>query len=83
MTQVGTIAGRSLVAITPRAAHAGGTQGPSRATFISQLIAARQHLASQRARRRAPVAEALTTYDAAGRLSERRMPPGYRLEIDA
>ena len=83
MTQVGTTAGRSLVAITPRTAIAAGTQGPSRATFLSQLIAARQHLASQRARRRAPVAEALTTYDAGGKLGERRMPAGYRLSVEA
>ncbi len=53
------------------------------APFLSQLIAERNHMATQRARRRAPVDDALRTYDAGGRISERRMPPGYRMSVDA
>ncbi|HVY51092.1 MAG TPA: hypothetical protein VHA07_05970 [Devosia sp.] len=55
-------------------------RGPSKPAFLSQLIAERHHLATQRVKRRAPVAEVLRTYDAGGRLSVRRMPPGYRLD---
>ena len=55
-------------------------RGAPKAAFISQLIAERHHMSTQRARRRAPVEDALETYDDAGRLSIRRMPPGYRLD---
>ena len=56
---------------------------PARAAFLSQLIAERHHLASQRAKRQVPVIEALRTYDAAGRIAVRRLPPGYRTSIEA
>ena len=51
--------------------------------WISQLIAERHHMPTQRARRQAPLGEVLRTYDEGGRLSVRRMPPGYRLSFDA
>lgn len=51
------------------------------ADFISQLIAERQHLPPQRARRRAPVNEALAAYDNGARIADRRIPPGYRKTI--
>ncbi len=54
-----------------------------KAAFLSQLIAERYHLATQRTRRQAPVVEALTRYDAGERIAERRMPPGYRMRVDA
>jgi hypothetical protein len=50
--------------------------------FLSQLIAERHHLAPQRAKRRAPVGDVLRTYDAGGRISDRRLPPGYRMSRD-
>ena len=52
------------------------------AAFLSQLIAERHHLATQRVKRRAPMLDVLRTYDAAGRISERRLPPGYRMTVD-
>lgn len=52
-----------------------------RAGFISQLIAERDHLPIQRAKRQAPIADALQTYDAGGHLSDRRLPPGYRMNV--
>jgi hypothetical protein len=58
-------------------------RGAPKASFLSQLIAERHHLATQRARRQAPVEEVLRTYDRAGRLKVRRMPVGYRLDLDA
>jgi hypothetical protein len=53
------------------------------ATFLSQLIAERHHLATQRVKRRAPVADVLASYDAGGRISDRRLPPGYRMTVEA
>jgi hypothetical protein len=58
-------------------------RGAPRAAFLSQLIAERHHLSTQRVKRRAPVADVLRTYDAAGKISVRRLPAGYRLSVDA
>jgi len=58
-------------------------RGAPRAAFLSQLIAEKHHLAPQRARRQAPVADVLRTYDAGGKIAVRRLPPGYRMSIDA
>jgi hypothetical protein len=49
-----------------------------RAAFISQLIAERQHLPTQRQRRRSTVDVALDAYGATERNAVLRMPPGYR-----
>jgi hypothetical protein len=59
------------------------SRGSPRAGFISQLIAERHHLATQRQRRQAPMAEVLRTYDAGGRLGIRRLPPGHRMSLNA
>jgi hypothetical protein len=53
-----------------------------KAAFLSQLIAERHHLSTQRAKRRAPVGEALRTYDAGGKIAVRRLPPGYRMSVN-
>jgi hypothetical protein len=58
-------------------------RGAPKAAFLTQLIAERHHLATQRVKRQAPVADVLRTYDAAGRVAIRRMPPGYRVHIEA
>ena len=58
-------------------------RGSPKAGFLSQLIAERHHLATQRAKRQAPVGLALRTYDAGGKIAVRRLPPGYRMSIDA
>ena len=58
-------------------------RGAPRAAFLSQLIAERYHLSTQRARRQAPVEDVLRTYDAGGKISVKRMPPGYRMDVDA
>ena len=55
--------------------------GAPHADFISQLIAERQHLPPQRARRRAAVGEALAAYDSGAHIADRRMPPGYRKTV--
>ena len=54
-----------------------------KAAFLSQLIAEQYQLASQRARRQAPLVEALKSYDAGEAITVRRLPPGYRMTLDA
>ena len=58
-------------------------RGTPKTEFLSQLIAEREHLAAQRLRRQAPVNEVLRTYNAGGQIAVRRLPPGYRLDIEA
>ena len=58
-------------------------RGAPKAAFLSQLIAEKHHLAPQRARRQAPVADVLRTYDAGGKIAIKRLPAGYRMDIDA
>ena len=70
----------------PMALNAGARSRLFRAAprvgFLSQLIAERHHMAPQRARRQAPLSEVLQTYDAGGRIAERRLPPGYRMDVE-
>lgn len=54
---------------------------PAHADFLSQLIAARQHLPAQRDRRRAPVHQAVDAYANGSKIAVRRMPAGYRKTI--
>ncbi len=54
---------------------------PAHADFVSQLIAARQHLPSQRERRRAPLGQAVDAYANGSKISVKRMPAGYRKTI--
>lgn len=54
-----------------------------KAAFLSQLIAERHHLAPQRARRRAPIAEAVDAYYSTGNVTAVRMPAGYRKTVVA
>lgn len=49
--------------------------------FLSQLIAEREHLATQRAKRQATPLEVLRIYDAGGKLKVLRVPPGYRTNV--
>ena len=58
-------------------------RGAPKAAFLSQLIAERHHLATQRVKRQAPVADVLRTYDAGGKIAIKRLPPGYRMDLDA
>ncbi len=74
---------RNLPVATAASPGFSSYRGASRAAFVSQLIAERHHMAPQRAKRQLPVEDVLRTYDAAGRMAVRRMPPGYRMDIDA
>ena len=83
MPQSETIKAGLPVAINAGSRSSFFSRGNPKAGFISQLLAERHHLATQRQRRQAPVEEALRTYDAGGKLGIRRLPPGYRMTIDA
>ncbi len=56
---------------------------PVNAAFVSQLIAEREHLAPQRARRRASESHATAAYGAASRMTVLRMPAGYNRAVSA
>ena len=58
-------------------------RGAPKAAFLSQLIAERHHLATQRVKRQAPVQDVLRTYDVGGKIAVKRLPPGYRMDLDA
>ena len=67
-------------------AQSGGTRFSSfraapKPEFLSQLIAEREHLATQRVKRQATPLEVLRTYDKAGTLKTLRIPPGYALDL--
>jgi len=51
------------------------------AAFVSQLIAAREHLPPQRERRRASVERAVGAYRQGAGITVRRMPEGYRKTV--
>ena len=53
------------------------------ASFLSQLIAERHHLAPQRARRRALPSVANGAYASAIHIADRRLPAGYRKNLVA
>lgn len=53
------------------------------AAFVSQLIAARAHLPPQRARRIGTNEGAVGAYGQTARLTQRRMPQGYRKTVVA
>jgi hypothetical protein len=51
------------------------------AAFVSQLIAARAHLPIQRTRRMGTAEGAVGAYGQTARLTQRRMPQGYRKTV--
>jgi hypothetical protein len=58
-------------------------QARVKSDFASQLIAARDQMPVQRQRRREGEAIVVLAYDRSARLSERRIPQGYRLSVEA
>lgn len=51
--------------------------------FASQLIAEREHLPTQRARRTAPLASAIAAYAQGERRDQRRLPHGFFRSAEA
>ena len=76
-------AARLPVPVEKRALRPADEFPRSAAPFLSQLIAERDHLPPQRARRRAPVATALVSYRDTASHTLPRLPPGYRKSLVA
>jgi hypothetical protein len=74
--------GTALVALGPTHELSRARVTPD-ASFLSQLIAERDHLAPQRARRRAAPDVASGAYSTATHIAERRLPAGYRKNLVA
>ncbi|MHB1103059.1 MAG: hypothetical protein ACYC0C_09885 [Devosia sp.] len=69
--------------LTSAAPQANYHRAVPKAAFLSQLIAERHHLPPQRARRRAPIAQAVDAYRIGGGIATIRMPAGYRKTVVA
>jgi hypothetical protein len=69
--------------LEPAAPRAGFTRVAPAAAFLSQLIAERHHLMTQRQKRRAPVNIAVARYAARAEAAVVRMPSGYRRTVIA
>ena len=74
---------RSLPVATGAGARFSSFRQAPKPEFLSQLIAEREHLPTQRLKRQATPLEVLRTYDKGGTLKVMRMPPGYRTDIEA
>ena len=72
---------RSLPVATGAGARFSSFRQTPKPEFLSQLIAEREHLPTQRLKRQATPLEVLRTYDAGGKLKILRVPPGYRTDI--
>ncbi len=72
---------RTMPAATGSGARFSSYRQSPKPEFLSQLIAEREHLATQRAKRQATPLEVLRVYDAGGKLKVLRVPPGYRTNV--
>lgn len=71
------------VAQAPSGPRPSLARSSSTAAFVSQLIAARAHMPVQRARRIGTPEGAVGAYGQTARLTQRRMPQGYRKTVVA
>jgi hypothetical protein len=71
------------VAQTPTGSRPSLAFSAPTAAFVSQLIAARAHMPTQRARRIGTPEGAVGAYGQTARLTQRRMPQGYRKTVVA
>jgi hypothetical protein len=69
--------------VAARAARPSLQRTAPEAAFLSQLLAERHRLAPQRARRRAPITQAVDAYRIGGSVTVVRMPAGYRKTVVA
>ena len=81
-SSLSAVSGRSLpVVLGGRQQDRNRQRAGVASDFASQLIAAREQVPAQRARRRAEKSDVVVAYDRSARLSERRLPVGYRLSL--
>lgn len=71
------------VCITPAGPRPSLMRNKIPASFLSQLIAERNHMAIQRSKRRAPVSLATRAYNTAHQIAIKRMPTGYTYQNEA
>lgn len=71
------------VPVEARPARPSLLRNQTAAPFISQLLAERAQLPSQRARRRGTAEGAIGAYSAGAKVATKRMPLGYRTTIVA
>lgn len=69
--------------IEPAGPHPSLQRSETTAAFVSQLLAERNRMAPQRARRRNSPEGAVGAYAAGARVAVKRMPMGYRTSIVA
>lgn len=65
------------VSLDPQREKPSLRRNKTNADFLSQLIAERTRLASQRSKRRAPVSLATKAYNTARRIAIKRLPSGF------
>ncbi len=82
VTQIDTMSGLPAVLESPGLRPSLARSAPN-AEFLSQLIAARERMATQRARRQDTPQAAASAYRTGARIAERRMPAGYRKTVVA
>ena len=71
------------VAIEPSRERPSLKRSGTAAAFISQLLAERNNMAPQRARRRSTAEGAIGAYTSGAKVAVKRMPLGYRTSIVA
>jgi hypothetical protein len=74
---------RMLAALEAASARPSLARSVPTATFVSQLIAARERMTPQRPRRNGTPEGAVGAYGQTARLADRRMPAGYRRTVVA
>lgn len=71
------------VPLTPAERRPSLAQSAPTAAFVSQLIAARDRLPAQRARRTGTIDNALGAYNRSATIAIKRLPLGYRKSLTA
>ena len=71
------------MALEPRRERPSLKRSETAAAFVSQLLAERNNMAPQRARRRGTAEGAIGAYSSGAKVAVKRMPLGYRTSLIA
>ena len=83
MAEIETVGSQLPMVIEPARARPSLKRSATTAAFVSQLLAERQNLPPQRARRRGTAEGAIGAYASGAKVAVKRMPLGYRTSITA
>ena len=83
MSEFDAIVAGLPVPLTPSAPRPSLVRSAPSAAFVSQLIAARDNMPTQRPRRTNSVDNALGAYNRGATIAVRRLPQGYRKSVSA